>query len=215
MSTPVYKSGVIVIGAGGHAKVVISVLRCIGATIIGAVDAESDIVGGEILGVCIQGNDDWAFNHAADTTVLANGIGSIRLPTLRAAVFDRFTAQGYSFITAVHPAAIVAEGVQMGEGSQIMAGAVLQPDAVIGRNVIVNTGASIDHDSILGDHVHIAPGVTLSGNVTVGAGSHVGTGAKVVQGITIGDRCLIRAGAVVIEDVADGATVAGVPAKAA
>jgi len=206
---------VIVIGGGGHAKVVINVLRLMEMNIIGASDSSPGLTGKTVSDVPVLGGDEQLEQFAADSVILANGIGSIQVPDLRREIWHRFAGRGYRFITIVHPFACLAEGVQLGEGAQIMAGAILQPDVTIGRNAIINTAASIDHDCIIGDHVHIAPGATLSGNTTVGTLSHVGTGAKIVQGVTIGSGCLIRAGAVVIDDVPDGSIVAGIPARAA
>jgi UDP-perosamine 4-acetyltransferase len=192
---------VIVIGAGGHAKVVISVLKAMGAKIIGAVDSNPATHGSTILGIPVIGGDDKILNHDPASIVLANGIGSVRQPGRRAELFNLFSGKGYEFRTIIHPNCVISEGVTLGEGAQIMAGVILQPDAVIGRNVIVNTGATIDHDSVIGDHVHIAPGVTLSGNVTIGAGSHIGTGAKIIQGIAVGNDSLVRAGDVITKNI--------------
>jgi acetyltransferase-like isoleucine patch superfamily enzyme len=101
----------------------------------------------------------------------------------------------------------------LGDGAQIMAGAILQTGVRVGRNVIVNTRAVIDHDSCLADHVHVATGAILAGGVKVGEASHIGAGATVIQEITIGRAVLVAAGAVVVSDVADDASVAGIPAR--
>jgi UDP-perosamine 4-acetyltransferase len=186
---------VIVVGAGGHGKVVVSVLLALGAKVEGIVDADRAKHGGKVLGVPVIGGDDTLPDPKS--VILANGIGSVDVPTSRREIYDRLVKRGYSFRSLVHPSAIVAKDVTLGDGAQIMAGAVLQPSVRIGANAIVNTRASIDHDCIIGDHVHIAPGATLSGNVTVGPETHVGAGATVVQGASIGSACLIRAGSLV------------------
>jgi UDP-perosamine 4-acetyltransferase len=204
---------IIVIGAGGHAKVVIHALRDIGAEVIAAVDTDARLHGTEIAGVPVIGGDEAIESHPPGTVHLVNGVGSVSTPEIRRAVFVRLVAQGYEFAGLIHPSAVIASDVKPGQGSQIMAGAVVQPGTLIGANSIINTRASVDHDCRIGDHVHIAPGATLSGEVTVGEGSHIGTGASVIQGIFIGDRSVVGAGAAVIGDVPDGVTVTGVPAR--
>lgn len=204
---------VIVLGAGGHAKVVIDALLAGGAQVQGIVERDASLLGRNIFGVPVIGGDEMVLSYPVDRVLLCCGVGSVRQPQRRRAVFERFRARGYRFVTVVHPRAIVGRGVDIGEGAQIMAGAVIQPGARIGMNVIVNTGASVDHDCRIGDHVHLAPGVTLSGEVEVGDGTHIGTGATVIQGIRIGSECLVGAGTLVIRDVADAETVIGVPAK--
>jgi UDP-perosamine 4-acetyltransferase len=176
---------------------VVSVLLALGAKVEGIVDADRAKHGSQILGVPVIGDDDAVFQRGAANVTLANGIGSVSVPTLRREVHDRFVARGFTFRTLVHPSAVVAPDVALGAGAQIMAGAVVQPSVRIGADVIVNTHASIDHDCVIGDHAHIAPGATLSGNVTVGAETHIGAGATVVQGASIGSTCLIRAGSLV------------------
>ncbi len=203
---------IIVIGGGGHAKVVIHALRAAGAEVIAAVDKDESLHGTTIAGIPVAGGDEALEGHPPEAVHLVNGVGSVSTPEIRKAVFERFGARGYAFAGLVHPSAVVADDVETGEGSQVMAGAVVQPGARLGRNVIINTRASVDHDCRIGDHVHIAPGATLSGEVTVGEGSHVGTGASVIQGVSIGAGCVIGAGAAVTGDVPDGATVTGVPA---
>lgn len=203
----------IVLGAGGHAKVLLDALLASSARIIGIVDPEPALAGATLLGVPVLGGDEIVAGHAPGAIRLVNGLGSVGYPARRQALFDRFKEQGYAFASVIHPGAIVAADTILGEGVQVMAGAVIQPGCRLGRNVIVNTRAAVDHDCGIGDHVHIAPGVTLSGGVRIGASSHVGTGATVIQGICIGERSLVGAGALLVKDVPAGVTVVGVPAK--
>lgn len=204
---------VIILGAGGHAKVLIDSLLAGAAIIAGIVDPDPALVGAKILGIPVLGGDGVVNEFPPSEIQLVNGLGSVGLPAKRQRLFEEFKIMGYTFATVVHPSTVVASDVELGEGAQVMAGAVIQPGSRIGCNVIVNTRASVDHDCIIGDHVHIAPGVTISGGVSVGACSHIGTGATLIQGISIGSGCLIAAGAVVINNIDDGARVRGVPAR--
>ena len=203
----------IVLGAGGHAKVLIDALNRAGAVIEGIADADPARTGTRVLGVEIIGTDADVLERDPDEVMLVNGLGSVDQPRARRDVYIRFSDRSYTFATVVHPSAIIAEGVSLGEGAQVMAGAVVQPDVRIGVDTIVNTGASIDHDCLIGGHVHLAPGVTLSGGVTVGDLVHVGVGATVVQGTRIGDGSVIGAGTVVTSDVPSDVTVVGNPAR--
>jgi len=204
---------VIVIGAGGHAKVLVDALLASSAVIAGIVDSDPALIRTTILGVPVIGGDDVVGDFTTSEVRLVNGLGSVGLPAKRQQLFERFKGLGHTFASVVHPSAVVAPDVEIGEGSQIMAGAVVQPGCRIGVNVIINTRASVDHDCVVGDHVHIAPGVTLSGAVTVGEGTHIGTGATVIQGISVGSGALVAAGSVVIRDVQHGSIVIGVPGK--
>lgn len=181
--------------------------------ILGLVDLDASRIGTEVLGHRVIGGDDAVLCHPAESLRLANGVGSVRSTAARRGVFLRFSMRGYRFVTVVHPAAVVATNAELGEGVQLMAGAIVQPGVRIGRDAIVNTGATVDHDCRIGDHVHIAPGATLSGDVEIGEGTHVGAGATVIQGVRIGASCVVGAGALVLRNVADGATVVGVPAR--
>jgi sugar O-acyltransferase (sialic acid O-acetyltransferase NeuD family) len=204
---------VIILGAGGHAKVLIDALKLRSVEIAGIVDPDQEKHGTSILGIPVIGDDDIVLKKAPGTIMLVNGIGSVKQPKLRKQLFDSFKSKGFTFASVLHPSAVVAPDVVLGEGCQVMACAVIQPGSRIGINVIVNTKASVDHDCIISDHVHISPGVTLSGGVTIGRMAHIGAGATVVQGMNIGDNCLVGAGAVVIEDVPAETQVFGVPAK--
>ena len=159
------------------------------------------------------GDDTVIETHAPDTVLLVNGLGTTDRTEARRAIYERLTALGFRFATVVDPLALLAGPVEIGEGAQVLAGAVVQPGARLGVNCIVNTRASIDHDCVIGAHAHIAPGATLSGGVRVGEGAHVGTGASVIHNVHIGAGAVVGAGAAVIADVPNGTTAVGVPAR--
>jgi len=212
---------IIILGAGGHARVLADALLPLEISVF--TDSNPLKVDSPLHHAAVLGGDDVALAYSPDDIQLVNGVGSVgiaigkkgaALDTLgRVTLFKRFRAAGYRFLNVIHPSAIIAPDVALGEGVQIMAGAVLQTGTSIGDNTIVNTRASIDHDCHIGAHVHIAPGAVLSGGVTVGDYVHVGAGATIVQGIHIGANCMIAAGAVVIRDIPAGESVIGVPAK--
>jgi len=204
---------IIIIGAGGHTRVLISALKALRREIIGILDPDVKLIGQTIAGIPVLGNDDTISNYAPDAVELANGIGSVALPEKRKAIYMKFKNAGYSFARVVHPSVIVMEDVQLGEGVQIMAGAIVQTGCAIGNNTIINTGAVVDHDCIIGAHVHIAPGAVLSGGVVIGEMSHIGTAVTIIQGIKIAERVVVGAGAVIIKNITPGKKVAGNPAK--
>jgi sugar O-acyltransferase (sialic acid O-acetyltransferase NeuD family) len=199
----------IVLGGGGHGSVVIDTLIACGAQIVGIVDVRHV----HIEGVTYLGTEEAVLRYATNAVALVNGIGSVGSSELRESVFMRFRTQGYSFKTIVHPTATVSTRVTLGDGVQVMAGAIIQPGTTIGDNTIVNTGAIVDHDCQIGAHVHIAPGAVLSGSVSVGDRAHIGTGASVRNGISIGERAIVGVGAAVVRPIETGDTVMGVPAK--
>ena len=199
----------IVLCAGGHARVVIEALRSRGARPTAVTDRDSSRVGTFLGGIPIIGSDQDILEMQSDSVELANGLGnraSRSIPGLsgRRELFGRFAALGYAFPVISHVSAVIASDVSPGEGAQIMAGAIIQPGALIGRNVLVNTRAVIEHDCHIGDHSHIAPGAVLCGGVSVGEGTHVGAGAVVLVGISLGVGSVVAAGAVVAKDVGVG-----------
>lgn len=204
---------IIVIGAGGHAKVLISCLEQTNATLLGALDPDVQKHQQKILNTPILGGDDVLSQYKREEIVLVNGLGSTGNPRARSELFNRYTKLGYQFINVIHPSAIVEKDVSFGAGLQIMAGTILQPGSRFEQNVIINTRATIDHDCHVGAHAHIAPGAILCGNVSIGENTHIGAGACVIQNIKIGANCLIGAGSVVIYDIPDNTKVTGVPAK--
>lgn len=204
---------IVVVGAGGHGKVLADTLRAAGHIVLGFVDADASKWNTRLDDLPILGSDHAIETYAAESIYLANGIGSTDSLALRRAIYLRFHDRGYRFATVVHPGAVVSSNTKIREGAQIMAGAIVQPGVQIGVNSIVNTGAIVDHDCIVGEHCHLAPGSTLSGGVTVGSETHVGVGATVIQGVSVGRSVLIAAGSVVVRDVPDWSKVLGVPAR--
>lgn len=204
---------VVGIGAGGHAKVVIDILRQDGRyEVVSLIDPAR--VGQTLTGIHIVGGDErLADIRAAGVTAAFIGVGGVGNNTLRQRLFERALASGFTLINAVHPRAIVADSVQLCRGVTIMAGAILNPDTRLGDNVIVNTGAIVDHDCQIGEHTHISPGAVLAGGVSTGIGVHIGVGATVRQGIIVGDGAVVGAGAVVVRNVPPRVVVVGVPAR--
>lgn len=170
-------TSIIVIGAGGHAKVVIDTLTVSGHTPAGATDLDPSRWDDEIAGVRVIGDDSSLEKFRKETTLLANGVGAAGSMSRRIALLRTLRAAGYRFVNVEHPAATISADVVLGEGSQVLAGALVQPGLKAGVNVIINTGSQVNHDCWLGDHVHIAPGVVLGGGVSVGDEATVGEGA--------------------------------------
>lgn len=195
---------VIVLGAGGHARVLLDALRLCKVKVLGVTDVVPSCAEKAKLRVPFLGNDTAVLSRSPKKVLLVNGLGSIGRPDKRAQLFKKFKAKGYRFAIVIHPTAILAGGVVLGEGAQIMAGVVIQTGSSVGENTIINTRASIDHDCLIGAHVHIAPGVVLSGGVTVGDQTHIGTGAVVVQGRKIGRGCFIKAQTLVRKNLTAG-----------
>jgi sugar O-acyltransferase (sialic acid O-acetyltransferase NeuD family) len=199
----------IVVGGGGHAKVLVSTLLRQGRRVLGFVDPNPSLP--PLLGVPHLGDDSAVFLHAPDHVRLVNGVGSIGSTVLHRTVYEKFRERQYIFDSVIHPSAIIAPEVHVEDGVQVMAGVVVQPGSRLGANVIINTGACVDHDCSINAHTHIAPGVTLSGNVHIGEGAHIGTGANIIQGIKVGAASLVRAGAVVTADVPARSTAKATP----
>ncbi len=191
----------------------ISALQASGQQVSGLLETDPLLIGKEILGVKIFDQYNKLREYLVSEILLVNGIGSVNIPIVRARIFKRFKEEGYQFLTVVHPNAFVAADVKLGEGCQVMAGAIIQAGCDIADNVVINTKASIDHDCRIGRHVHVAPGVTCSGGVSIGDLCHIGTGAVLIQKISLVDQVLVAAGAVVVTTVVAPCMMRGVPAK--
>lgn len=200
----------IIIGNGGHASVLTELLLAQGEKIIGFTAPIKENNG---FGIPYLGKDEHILQYKLNEVELVLGIGMVEPNGLREKVFRYFSHKGYHFKTILHPSIIMASSVILGEGVQIMAGVIIQTNAKIADNTIINTGAQIDHDCLIAKNVHIAPGATLSGAVHIGESTHVGTGATIIQNIVVGSNCLIGAGAVVVKNLTDNVKAYGVPAK--
>tara|TARA_R110002050_G_scaffold276107_1_gene421280 strand:- start:1408 stop:2013 length:606 start_codon:yes stop_codon:yes gene_type:complete len=191
------------LGAGGHGKVIIEMAELSGYLIRGVFDDNENIL--QILQYPVLGKffQDKVLDDAS--FIISVGNNKIR----------KKISQSLSgpFVTITHPSANLSSRAELGEGSVVMAGAVVNSEALVGRHVILNSQSVVEHDCILEDFVHISPNASLAGEVKVGEGSHIGIGACVIQGINIGKWCTVGAGAVIIRDVPDGATVVGNPGK--
>lgn len=194
---------ILLLGAGGHAKVVFEALRCSGRTVSGVISPDY-LMKTAAFGVPVLGDDESVYKFSPLHVQLVNGIGALPGFAKRWQLGEIYRTRGYRFFTVVHPSAVIACDAVLEEGVQIMAGAVIQPGVVIGRDTIINTRAAIDHDCTIGPNSHIAPGVVLSGGITIGAGCHIGTGASLVQGVSIGEGAVISAGAIVYRNVPPG-----------
>jgi UDP-perosamine 4-acetyltransferase len=203
----------LIIGAGGHGKVVCDILRAAGThKPIGFVDADPKLAGQVVAGLPVLGSIHRLphlarlYRHLA--VIVAIGDNRTRVEYAR-------TVQGYGLplVTAIHPSAVVSPSARIGTNCVIAAGAIVCADATIEDSVIINTAATVDHECQIGAGVHLCPGVRLAGRVRIGTGAFVGMGSTVIQCLSLGEQSVIGAGAVVLRDVPDGATVVGVPAR--
>lgn len=201
----------VLLGAGGHARVLLALARAAGLPLLGVCDPDLQAEGsGQWEGLQVLGGDDALDCHGPDHVDLMLGIGQLTHSVARARLYGIWSARGYAFPPLVHPAAWVAPDVVIPDGAQIMAGVVVQPGCVLGRNTIVNTRASIDHDCRIGTDVHVAPGAVLCGSVDVGDGAFIGAGAVLIQGLRVGPGAIVGAGVTLVRDLEAG-TVVGPP----
>ncbi|MEK4244737.1 acetyltransferase [Psychrobacillus sp. FSL K6-2684] len=201
---------IIILGNGGHASVLAEILILQQRDILGYTAPSEEA---NSYGVNYLGTDKIIREYCPKEVELILGLGTVRVSTVRHSIFEKMKRQGYTFVTCIHPKAIISHTATLAEGTQIMAGAIIQPHVQIGENTIINTGVIIEHDCLIGAHVHIAPGTTLSGGVIIGNESHIGPGSSIIQGVEIGKKTLIGAGSVVISNIGTSKKAYGVPAK--
>lgn len=197
----------IIIGAGGHGRVIADIARKLSEyqTISFLDDGNAK----ESMGLPIVGKtcDAEKYINTADIFV---AIGNSKI---RGDFIERLLKRGANVPTLIHPSAIIGACVEIGTGTAIMAGAVINPCSKLGKGVILNTCSSIDHDCVIGDYCHIAVGVHVAGTVCLGDKVWLGAGATIKNNISICADCIVGAGAVVVKDITESGTYIGVPAK--
>jgi sugar O-acyltransferase (sialic acid O-acetyltransferase NeuD family) len=191
----------LVLGAGGHAAVVVDILRKLNVNIIGLVAKGLPESNGVFDGLRCYLSDEDVLDFHYDDIVLVNAIGSLPGQDLRFKIHDKFKKLGYHFASLVSPNAIVSDYATLSEGVQVMPGAIINANSHIGEGSIINSGSIIEHDCVIGRHNHVAPGVSISGGVVTGDNVYIGTGASVIQGIHIGECSLVSAGVTVTKNL--------------
>lgn len=204
---------VVLLGAGGHFKVVVDILE-MQYDIAGVTDIDTNKHNLDYYGIRVIGNDDVLQRiYAEGINKALVTLGSIGDYSIRKRLFEFARDLGFEMINAISQDCIISKSVIIGTGNAVLDKAVIHADSIIGNNVIINTGSIIEHDCIIEDYVHVSPGTTLAGGVKIGEGTHIGLDASVIQGIRIGRNCIIGAGAVVINNVEDNSVCVGVPAR--
>lgn len=197
---------VVIIGASGHGKVIADIIVNSDDKVLGFLDDADDVQGKKIIGFPVLGKIADYDNYRDCEFVIA--IGN---PYIREKISNELPVKWY---TAIHPTAVISSlDVEIGEGTVIMANAVVNPSARIGKHCIINTGAIVEHDNILEDYVHLSPNVTLAGIVKVGKSTHIGAGSCTKQVLNIASNCIIGAGSVIVKDIIESGTYVGVPAR--
>lgn len=197
---------VIVIGASGHGKVVADIVRRSGDTLLGFLD-DNETLPPEIAGIPVLGKVADYIKYPDVSFIVGIGNSAIREKIVH-------QLSNVHWYTAIHPSAVIsALDTRIGAGSVIMANAVINPSAHIGKHCIINTAAVAEHDNRVGDFSHISVGAKLGGTVSIGTHTWVGIGATVSNNVSICDHCMIGAGAVVIRDIKESGTYVGVPAR--
>jgi sugar O-acyltransferase (sialic acid O-acetyltransferase NeuD family) len=206
---------VIILGAGGHARVILDCLQFIhDIEIVGILDSNIKLIGKNLFDVPIIGNDDLLSEmRTRDVDFFIVGVGGTGNNHPRIKLYDLAISHGLKPLIVRHPSAIISPRAIIGDGCQLFPGCIVNAQAQLGMNTIINSGAIVEHDCIIGNHVHIATGAKLASTVTVGDAAHIGAGATIRQKIKIGEFSVIGLGAAVVKDVPAYTTVVGVPAR--
>lgn len=199
----------ILIGAGGHSKVIRDII---------SLSHEYDLYAVLDDAITTYKNENGVIYY---NTKLINEIDknkfkyfiSIGDNKIREEIFNRLGIGIKNFATLIHPSAIISKSVKIGYGTAVMPNVVINADSVIGNHCIINTSCIIEHDNVIADFAHISPNATLAGGVKIGKGTHIGAGASIIPNISVGFNSIIGAGAVVIRDIPNNCTAVGVPAK--
>jgi UDP-perosamine 4-acetyltransferase len=203
-------SKVVLLGGGGHCKVVIDHLQLSGKKIVGVLDDDPKSAGREILGYHVIGPVKGLaeMRKEADFAVIA-----VTDPETRKKLAEKCRYAGFETTGFIHPTAVISASATISPTAQICAGAIINPQAKIEDNVIINTLALVEHDCFVGPYCHIAPSVSLMGNVRVGSLTMIGASTVVIQNLCVGSGVVVGAGTVVVKDLEDNSKYLGVPAR--
>lgn len=203
---------ILIIGAGGHGKVIADILRARGTEPGGFVDADENLWGTQVLGLPVLGGmnhlEKIAAQHHLRQAIVAIGDNRVRQEVAR-----EVERAGLKLATAIHPSSTISPTVRLGRGVVVCMGAAIAVQAQVGDLAIINTNATVDHECELGPAAHVCPNVSLAGRVKVAEGAFIGIGSSVVQCRSIGQWATIGAGAVVTTDIPARSTAVGVPAR--
>lgn len=205
---------IIIIGASGHAKVIVDVIEKQSLYKISGFVDSARALGESVSGYQVLGTETdipaLTKAHTIEGFIIAIGDN-----TVRSVVANKIKSISphAEFISAIHPHAVIGKDVKIGEGTVVMAGAIINPRSRVGSFCIVNTKASLDHDSSMGDFSSLAPGVTTGGNCHIGEFSAVGIGATLKHGVEIGAHSIIGGAAMVMQDIEPFTVNYGVPCK--
>jgi UDP-perosamine 4-acetyltransferase len=204
------KDAIVLVGAGGHAKVCIELLRAMGKRVDYCIGGTTDNPK-ECMGIpIVTGDENLAHLYETGYSKIFIAIGS---NPLRQKLANQALKLGYQLVNAISPHAVISPTARLGKGIAIMAGVVINAKTAIDDLAIINTGTIVDHDCKIGKAAHIAPQCGLAGNVSVGERSFLGIGSKIIPEVSIGNDVIIGAGGVVTSDIADKITAVGVPAR--
>lgn len=192
--------GLLLVGAGGHARSCIEVIESGGLSVFGLIDRNLELVQSGVLGYPVLGNDGDLLKLAKESSGVLITVGQVGRPKMRVELYETLVGNGISPTSVVASTARVSRHASVGQGSIVMHQALVNAGARVGVNCIVNSAALVEHDAEIGDHCHVAIGAVLGGGVRIGAGSFVGAGAIVSHGVSIGPGSIIGAGCVVLAD---------------
>lgn len=200
---------VVILGAGGHGRVVAEALRSSGREVAAFLDRERERWGSELDGTRVAGGDDKLADYPAARFDCAVGVGGLKDTRRRRAVHEFAASRGAALPPVVAASALVSPSARLGAGAQVLTHAVVHPGASVGEGAVVNTAAVVEHDCVVGAHGFVGPGAILCGGASLGEGAFVGAGAVVLPGVSVGAGALVAAGAVVRADVPAGAKELG------
>lgn len=206
---------VIVVGSGGHAKVVIDIVNSMAGMQIAGVTSMDLPPGSVFCGYKVLGNDSVLpqLYQEGKFDELAIGVGGYKDNELRTKIYGNLKSAGFKIANVIHPTAYISKTVMLGEGCVIFPGVLLNTEVKIGNNSIVATGASIDHETVIGNNVLVSAGVTIGAYAKIEDNALIALGVKIISGITIGEKTLIGAGSVVVKNIESNSVAIGVPAK--